>query len=170
MNEKLLAAAQAIHERFGAESHEYAGEIWLTVSPEHIVDACKVARDEFKFNLLANLTPVDYWPQEEPRFIVVYNLFSSADRITLGLRVLLDGNAPHLPTIILVYPGANWWEREAWDMFGIRFDGHPDLRRILMPADWEGHPLRKDYPLGYEEVQFTFNVGDVEIRKPRPRD
>ena len=71
------------------------------------------------------------------------------------MRVPLDGNAPSLPTIEGIYPNANWHEREIWDMFGIRFEGHSDLRRILMPADWAGHPLRKDYPLGYEEVQFS---------------
>ena len=170
MNDQLQPAAQAIRERFGAELNEYAGDVWLTVSPDQIIEACKTARDEYKFDLLTDLTPVDYWPQEEPRFHVVYNLFSSTELISLGLRVPLNRNAPHMPSIVPVYPGANWWEREAWDMFGIRFDGHPDMRRILMPADWEGHPLRKDYPLGYEEVQFTFNVGDVEIRKPRPKD
>jgi NADH-quinone oxidoreductase subunit C len=84
--------------------------------------------------------------------------------------VPLEGNDPEMPSLIEVYPNANWFERELWDMFGLRFTGHPDLRRILMPFDWEGHPLRKDYPLGYEEVQFTFNYEDIEVRKPRPKE
>jgi NADH-quinone oxidoreductase subunit C len=170
MNEKLQSAARAIQERFGAAVHEYSGEVYLTVTPEQIVAVCRALKTEFKFNLLANETAVDYWPQEDPRFHMVYNLYSIPEKITIGLRVPLSGNAPHMPTIIPVFPAANWLERETWDMFGIRFDGHTDPRRILMPADWEGHPLRKDYPLGYEEVQFTFNVGDVELRKPRPKD
>ena len=88
----------------------------------------------------------------------------------LCLRVPLDGNVPHIPTIEGVYPGANWHEREVYDLFGIAFDGHSDLRRILMPHDWEGHPLRKDYPVGYEEVQFTFNAAEIATRKPHPEE
>ena len=86
------------------------------------------------------------------------------------MRVPLDGNAPHLPTIEGIYPNANWHEREIWDMFGIRFEGHSDLRRILMPADWAGHPLRKDYPLGYEEVQFSFNSDEIDCANPNRKD
>ncbi len=82
---------------------------------------------------------------------------------SLRLRAALDGNAPHLRTLESVYPNANWYEREVWDMFGIRFDGHSDLRRIIMPVDWEGHPLRKDYPLGYEEVAVY-----LQFRRNRP--
>ena len=75
-----------------------------------------------------------------------------------------------LPTATGIWPSADWYERELWDMFGIKAEGHPDLRRILMPYDWEGHPLRKDYPLGYEEVQFTFNYDEIDQRKPRPKE
>jgi NADH-quinone oxidoreductase subunit C len=83
--------------------------------------------------------------------------------------VPLNGDYPSLPTIVDLYPNANWFEREIWDMFGIRFDDHPDLRRILMPYDWEGYPLRKDYPLGYEEPQFTFNYDEIYRHKHHPK-
>jgi NADH-quinone oxidoreductase subunit C len=109
---------------------------------------------------------VDYWPQTTPRFHVVYHLYSMPHNLILRLRVPLNGNAPHVDTMEKVFPNANWKEREIWDMFGIVFDGHSDLRRILMPADWQGHPLRKDYPLGYEEVQFSFNAEEIDRRKP----
>ena len=156
--------------RFGAQDSEFRGEVTLLVQPEHIVEACQALRDEFGFNMLINETAVDYWPQDDPRFHVVYHLYSMNDRVILGLRVPLAGNAPHVRTVEGVYPAANWHERELWDMFGIRFDGHSDLRRILMPHDWEGHPLRKDYPLGYEEVQFTFNFDEISLRKPHPKE
>jgi NADH-quinone oxidoreductase subunit C len=75
-----------------------------------------------------------------------------------------------MPTLETVYPNANWFERELWDMFGIRSLGHSDLRRIVMPHDWEGHPLRKDFPLGYEEPQFTFNFDEIDLRKPYAKE
>jgi NADH-quinone oxidoreductase subunit C len=136
------------------------------VPAEQIVPICTALRDEHQFDMLAGQTAVDYWPQQVPRFHVIYQFYSIANNIRLGLRVPLDGNAPSMPTIEGVYPNANWHEREIFDMFGIRFEGHSDMRRILMPYDWEGHPLRKDYPLGYEEVAFSFNREDIDKRKP----
>jgi NADH-quinone oxidoreductase subunit C len=127
-------------------------------------------RDEHEFALLSALTAVDYWPQQEPRFHVVYQLTSLAQNLSIQLRVPVAATSPVVPTVSGVFACANWRERELWDMFGIRFDGHPDLRRILMPADWEGHPLRKDYPLGYEEPQFTFNFEEINLRKPYAKE
>ena len=82
----------------------------------------------------------------------------------------VPGINPTIPTVSHIYRNANWRERELWDMFGIKALGHPDLRRILMPADWEGPPLRKDYPLGYEEPQFTFNFDEIDLRKPYAKE
>ena len=124
----------------------------------------------FEFELLSALTAVDYWPELEPRFNVIYGLRSVSQNLILFLRVTVSGKEPSVPSITSVYFNANWFERELWDMFGIRAEGHPDLRRILMPYDWEGHPLRKDYPLGYEEVQFSFNFEEIDVRKPYARE
>jgi NADH-quinone oxidoreductase subunit C len=82
----------------------------------------------------------------------------------------VPGINPSLPTVTGIFKNAIWREREIWDLFGIKFENHPDLRRILMPADWEGHPLRKDYPLGYEEPQFTFNFEEIDLRKPYAKE
>ena len=136
--------------------------------PEKIIPACQALRDEFAFGFLSSLTASDYWPQLQPRFHVIYQLYSHSNNLYLTLRVPLDGATPSLPSIESIYPVANWHEREIWDMFGIHFVGHSDLRRILMPHDWQGHPLRKDYPLGYEEPQFTFNYEAIKLRKHRP--
>jgi NADH-quinone oxidoreductase subunit C len=84
--------------------------------------------------------------------------------------VQVPGDDPVLPTTSGVYRNADWYERELWDMFGIKITDHPDLRRILMPEDWQGHPLRKDYPLGYEEVQFTFNFDEIDKKKPYAKE
>jgi NADH-quinone oxidoreductase subunit C len=86
------------------------------------------------------------------------------------VRVPVPGVRPRVATIERLYPNANWRERELFDMFGIDIEGHSDLRRILMPHDWEGHPLRKDYPLGYEEPQFTFNFDEIDVRKPYAKE
>lgn len=170
MDETLQAVAKAFQERFGAQVHEYAGETNLIVSPDKNVEAARALRDEFGFDMLIFETGVDYWPQEAPRFNVIYQAISMKTNQLVRMRVPLDGNAPHLRTVEGVWPNANWYEREVFDLFGIRFDGHSDMRRIMMPHDWQGHPLRKDYPLGYEEVAFTFNREEIDGRKPMPKE
>lgn len=170
MTEHQQAVVQAITERFEASSQEFRGQVSLVVPSSSIPEACQILRDEHGFEQLSGLTAVDYWPQMEPRFHVVYQLHSIQHNDRISLRALVSGRATSLPTIESVYPNANWYEREVWDMFGIRFEGHSDMRRILMPEDWEGHPLRKDYPLGYEEVQFTFNFDQIDLRKPSPKE
>ncbi|MES0339875.1 MAG: NADH-quinone oxidoreductase subunit C [Anaerolineales bacterium] len=146
---------------------EFRGQTSVTLDRETIVTACQMLRDDpdLDFNFLAALTAVDYWPSE-PRFKIVYQLYSLANKEFIGLRAQLSNESPEISTIESVYPNANWHEREVFDMFGVTFRDHSDQRRIIMPYDWEGHPLRKDYPLGYEEVQFTFNFDEIDKRKP----
>jgi NADH-quinone oxidoreductase subunit C len=170
MNELLSDVANSIQERLGAERADFRDQAVFIVSPEQIVEAVRIVRDDYGFNMLSDLTAVDYWPQEEPRFHVIYQVRDVNRNLLVTLRVPLNGNVPHVETLEKVFPNANWFERELWDMFGITFDNHSDLRRILMPSDWEGHPLRKDYPLGYEEVQFTFNYDEIQMRKPNPKE
>ena len=170
MNEKLHAVIDKLAERFGGAPCDLCIENSLLIPAEQIQATCLALRDEFDFELLVEETAVDYWPDQAPRFHVVYRFRSLKHNLILGLRVPLNGNAPSMPTIEGVYPNANWFERELWDLFGIRFEGHSDLRRILMPQDWEGHPLRKDYPLGYEEVQFSFNFDEIDVRKPYAKE
>lgn len=166
MDKTLEQAVAAIQQRFGAQAQEFRGETTLILSPERLVDAAQALCDEFGFSMLVDVTAVDYWPEQTPRFHAVYQLNSMVTHQVVQLRVPVNGNSPLLPTLEKVYPNANWYEREVWDMFGIRFEGHSDLRRILMPHDWQGHPLRKDYPLGYEEVEFSFTRKEIDLRKP----
>ncbi len=144
----------------------FRDQTMVILDRDAIVSACETLRDtpELAFNRLASLTAVDHWPNE-PRFAVIYQLFSIPNAEYLRLSVPLQGNDAELPTVEDLYANANWFEREVFDMFGITFIGHSDLRRILMPQDWEGHPLRKDYPLGVEEVQFSFNFDEIDRKK-----
>jgi len=166
MNEKLQEAINAITQRFEAQSSQFRGETTIIVKHNDIVGVCQLLRDELGFDLLEDQTVVDYWPVVSPRFHVIYQVYSYTDSLRICLRIPLDSNALVMPSIEGIYPNANWHEREIWDMFGVRFEGHSDLRRILMPHDWEGHPLRKDYPLAYEEVMFSFNFEEIDGRKP----
>ena len=114
-------------------------------------DVAAVARalhdaPDHAFNFLAELTAADFWPRE-PRFELMYVLVSIGRRRRLRMKVRLHGDDAHVSTVSGIWPAANWLEREVWDLFGIVFDGHPDPRRLLMPEDWEGYPLRKDYPV-----------------------
>jgi NADH-quinone oxidoreductase subunit C len=167
MDQLFLPVVKAAAERCGANASEFRGEVTLLVPPEKIVEACRMLRDEFAFDTLSVETAVDYYPQQEPRFHVVYIVYSTLTHTYLNLRAPVSGSQSEIDTVETVYPNANWREREIWDLFGIRFKGHSDLRRIMMPPNWEGHPLRKDYPLGYEEVEFAFNIDEINLQKPR---
>jgi NADH-quinone oxidoreductase subunit C len=131
------------------------GILTAAVPPERLVEACRWLRDEAtpRFDLLIDVGGA-HWPAREQPFEVSYIFHALEDNSRLRLKCSTGGDNPTLPTIVEVYPPANWPEREIYDMFGVTFDGHPDLRRILMPNDWEGHPLRKDFPLGEEPVEF----------------
>jgi NADH-quinone oxidoreductase subunit C len=170
MDDTLRNTFRSLKERFELEGYEFRGEYSLVVPPARIVEVCQSLLDEFGFERLSGMTGVDYFPEEDPRFHITYMFHSIKHNIRFNLRVPVPAKSPRVPTIEGIYPSANWHEREIWDMFGVRFEGHSDMRRILMPADWEGHPLRKDYPLGYEEVQFTFNVEEVQAKKPFPKE
>jgi NADH-quinone oxidoreductase subunit C len=129
-------------------------------------------RPELKFSVLAELTAVDFWPRE-PRFEVIYLLLSIEHRLRVRLKVRLAGDAANVATVSDVWPAANWLEREVWDLFGIVFDRHPDLRRLLMPEDWEGFPLRKDYPVQIRmkpDVRQPMQVTEEEFRANLEKD
>lgn len=167
-------AVEKVKEQFGDDVlgvATFRGETTVQVAPKAITAVTKLLRDdpELEFNMLLLLTAVDYFPQE-PRFVIAYRLYSLANDAMIGINVPVSGQEAKLPTIESVFPNANWHEREIIDMFGVEFTGHSDPRRILMPHDWEGHPLRKDYPLGYEEVQFTFNFEDIDRNKPYAKE
>ncbi len=124
------------------------GELTLEIARPLIRDVCAWLRDdaELRYNFLSDVTCVDWYPNE-PRFHVVYHLLSMSSRARLRLKVLLNGDDPNVDSVTAIWPAANFFEREVFDLFGVRFQGHPYLRRILMPENWEGHPLRKDYPV-----------------------
>jgi NADH-quinone oxidoreductase subunit C len=121
----------------------------LTIVPGQIVRVCRILRDRARFQRLSAVTGVDWWPRE-PRFEVVYFLHSLERNARLRLSVRL-GEGEAVDSVCAVWRGANWYEREVFDLFGVHFRNHPNLERIMLPADWEGHPLRKDYPVhGYK--------------------
>ena len=127
------------------EGHDEHGELTLFIAPAGIVDVCRSLKQEQEFNRISGITGVDWWPAE-PRFEVVYLLHSVPRNLRVRLKCRVAENE-EIESVTSVWRGANWYERETFDMFGIRFRNHPDLRRIMMPTDWEGHPLRKDYPV-----------------------
>jgi NADH-quinone oxidoreductase subunit C len=133
---------------------EFRGETTLVIPRKVLLQVAARCREDEKlqFNLLTDATCVDRFPLE-PRFELQYHLVSIPKKNKLRLRVKLSGDDPVVDSLVPVWPGANWLEREIFDLMGIRFTGHPDLRRILLPDDWEGHPLRKDFPVeGYRDI------------------
>lgn len=146
-------------------SRLFRGEKTITVKKENIVAIAKLLRDsaETNYNYLSDVTCVDrlgVMAEGEDRFEILYNLYSMGTFKRFRLKARVGEADATIDTVEVVWPAANWNEREVYDLFGITFNNHSDLRRILMPDDWVGHPLRKDYPIGGEEVEFTFNVRD----------
>ena len=123
------------------------------------------------YNFLSDISVVDYYEpvgnhKRPGRFGVCYHIYSMIHNRRLRVKVYLDGDEPTIATITDIWPAANWLERETYDLMGITFAGHPNLSRIMMPADWVGHPQRRDYPLGEETVQFSFNADEIMKYKP----
>ncbi|HWP82785.1 MAG TPA: NADH-quinone oxidoreductase subunit C [Bacteroidota bacterium] len=147
-NERVLEKLRqqfpdAIH-----ESKEFRGELTIVVPKEKIVEVCRFLRDdsELRYDFLSDLCGIDMYTPVN-RFGVIYNLFSLSTKHRLRLKTFTQEENPKVPTVTEVWPTANWHERETYDMFGIVFEGHPDLRRMYMPEEFEYHPLRKDFPL-----------------------
>jgi len=150
---KEIAVAVDVDSRFPdaiTGGHTERGERTLFITPSFIVEVCRFLKGEQRFVRLSSITAVD-WTPSEPRFEVVYNLHSLDRNERVRLKCWVSESECEIDSVTGVWRAANWYEREVFDMFGIRFRNHPDLRRILMPVDWEGYPLRKDYPVhGYK--------------------
>jgi len=159
MTEKLhefVEKLKAENASWVVDVNDAHGEVTVVVPRESIVDVCWVLKTQHGFDMLADLCGADRGPEEEPRFEVNYHVFSTKHYNRLRLKVLLSEVDPNVTTVTTVWKTANWHERETYDLFGVIFDGHPDLRRILLPSDFDGHALRKDYPLrGYEPYSMN---------------
>lgn len=145
-----------VRERFGSaikESLTYLGQNYFVVEASSIVSICGYLKHEEQFHFLTDVTAVDY-PKREKRFEVIHQLYSFPRNARLRLKAPL-GESETIESVTSVWGAANWLEREVYDMFGIRFRGHPDLKRILLPDEWQGHPLRKDYHILQQDVQWV---------------
>jgi NADH-quinone oxidoreductase subunit C len=146
------STVEAVRSKFPqaiVEIVEFRDEQTIVLTPEYLVEVCTYLKKDLQYDFLETLTAVD-WPERVPRFDVIYQLLSIQHQSFVRLKVRVGQRReehPAVPTVTNVWAGANWYEREVYDLFGITFTDHPDLRRILMPADWTTHPLRKDYPL-----------------------
>lgn len=157
-----------LRERFPntiAEVYEFRGDTTITLPRESLLDVTRFLRDELHLSMLLDITALDWLPRE-PRFDVLYYLLSMQDNTRLRLRVRLNSNDTNVPSVTSIYPGANFYEREVFDLFGITFTGHPFLHRILLPEGTSGHPLRKDHALGYEAVEFSHTYDEIQPEKP----
>jgi NADH-quinone oxidoreductase subunit C len=158
----LELIAQRVREEVGDEAVTgtiyYRRRATLEVAPPSVHDVIAYLRDADKepWERLMSLHGCDYLP-EEPRFGIHYELLSMERAERLSVRTRVGADEPHVPTVVDLHPTADFQEREVYDMFGVVFDGHPDMRRILMPEDYEGYPQRRDFPMGGEPVIYTFN-------------
>lgn len=161
--EKLRAALPDAIEDVG----DFRGERTIHIRKDLIVDVCRTLRDDpaLRYNFLSDIVADDLLP-DYPRFAVSYHLLSLPNKHRIRLRVQVEDPDEGPATVADVWKIATWLEMEVWDLMGVRFAGNTSLRRLFLPEDWQGHPLRKDYPLGYEEVQFSFNWQEIDSKKP----
>ena len=181
-----IATVEMVRQKFPraiVETVEFRGEQTIVLKPEDLVTVCRYLQKDLGYNFLSSVTAVD-WLERVPRFDVVYHLLSISNQCVLRLKVRVGQRReehPAVATVVGVWPGANWYEREVYDLFGITFTGHPDMRRILMPMDWTTYPLRKDYPLtGFDlpephwggQVPYDTDpgVGSQTLRSPGGRE
>lgn len=181
-----LTTVETIREKFPqavVETSEFRDEQTIVLKPESLVAVCAYLQKRLRYDFLSTVTAVD-WPDRVPRYDVVYHLLSLQNQCVLRLKVRVGERSeehPSVPTVTGIWPAANWYEREIYDLFGITFTGHPDLRRILMPMDWTTHPLRKDYPLtGFDlpephwggQIPYDVDpgVGSQTLRTPEGRE
>jgi NADH-quinone oxidoreductase subunit C len=173
MNRDQLVVAKINEEHPGAveEVVDHRGERTLFIEKGQLRSVCMLLRDDeqLRYNLLSDICADDLHP-DFPRFAVNYHLHSIPYNHLIRLRVVIEDPEAGPETMASVWPIATWLETEVWDLMGIRFQGNDSLRRLLLPEDWQGHPLRKDYPLGYEEVQFSFNWKEIDDRKPYAKE
>jgi NADH-quinone oxidoreductase subunit C len=148
-----------------AEVVVFRDEVTLIVPKARVVEVLTHLRDEQKFEMLTDETCVDYYPRE-PRFGMIYHLTSLSRSMKVRVKAMLSEYDATVPSAMGVYRNANWLEREIYDLMGIVFEGHPDLRRIMLPPDWQGHPLRKEVPVNVEENAFSFNRERIDAEKP----
>lgn len=175
INPLATKTVDLVRAKFGEavlEVIEHRGETTIVLPPDKLPAVAKFLRDHaaLRYNFMADLTAVD-WLEREPRYDVVYHLMSTETRAVLRLktRVGQPGEEhPAVPTVSTLWPTANWYEREVYDLFGITFTGHPDLRRIVMPEDWTSYPLRKDYPLTGVELPEPHWGGQVPLDQTLP--
>ncbi len=171
IQERNLTTLERLIEQFGKKvlsTSERLGEATAVVDAKSLGKIMTWLRDEAGFVLLSDLTAYDS-EDSKPRFFVVYQLTNIDEQERLRIKVGLPNKKPTVESVTPIWLGANYLEREVYDLFGIQFKNHPNLKRILMPDEWEGHPLRKDYPDVYEEVQFTHNAAEIAARKPFAR-
>ncbi len=157
-----------LRERFPnaiTDVYEFRGDTTVTIPREFLLDVARFLHSELRFEMLLDITALDWLPRE-PRFDVLYYLLSMKDNARIRLRVQSSSWDTNVPSVTSVYPGANFYEREVFDLFGITFNNHPFLHRILLPDYVTGHPLRKDHPLGYEAVEFTHTYDEIQPDKP----
>jgi NADH-quinone oxidoreductase subunit C len=141
-----VAALLAANPEYLADAKFDRGELTLTVPAEHIVAIGQFLKTKQEYVRLSTITGVDWYPVE-PRFEVVYHLHSLSRNVRLRVKCKLSGASPEIDSVTGIWRSANWYERETFDLFGVNFRNHPDLTRIMLPDDWEGYPLRKDYPV-----------------------